>query len=85
MMVDVNQWIAREDGLLQVEDVVQEIMQKAGDIVYKHHLQRRVVPYAVQRAKAEMLSVVEVLLLPFFITQSHMLLDIFTTRCKKLL
>jgi hypothetical protein len=61
-VMDIDKWIEREDGLLQVEDVVQEIVQKAGDIVYKHHLQRRVVPYAVQRAKADMLSVVEVFL-----------------------
>ena len=54
-------WIRkREDGLLAVEEVVSWIVEEAGDVVYSHHLQRRVVPYAVQRAKAEMLSVVEV-------------------------
>lgn len=43
-----------------VEEIVQDILQRAGDIVYKHHIQRRVVPYAVVRAKADILAVVEV-------------------------
>lgn len=54
--------ISREDGQLVVEEVVMEVVQRAGDIVYKHHMQRRVVPYAVQRAKADILSVVEVII-----------------------
>lgn len=49
-----------EDGLLLVEELLGEIVQQAGNTVYRHHLQRRVVPYAVQRARADALAVVEV-------------------------
>ncbi len=63
--------IEREDGILQVEEVVMEVVQKAGEIIYKHHMQRRVVPYAVQRAKADMLSIIEVNPYCLFISLLH--------------
>lgn len=49
-----------EDSLLAVEEIVGQIVQQAGDTVYRHHLQRRVVPYAVQRAWADSMAVVGV-------------------------
>eukprot|EP01112_Ceratiomyxa_fruticulosa_P012708 TRINITY_DN3535_c0_g1_i2.p1 TRINITY_DN3535_c0_g1~~TRINITY_DN3535_c0_g1_i2.p1 ORF type:complete len:416 (-),score=109.45 TRINITY_DN3535_c0_g1_i2:31-1278(-) len=51
--------IQREDGIEMVEQVLNEIVQKAGDIVYKHHMQRRVVPYAVQRMKSDIITIID--------------------------
>lgn len=60
MRIPLKEIADKEDGLIFVEDVVQEIVQNAGDIIYTHHIQRRVVPYAVQRSAADILAMVEV-------------------------
>lgn len=60
MKLSLQDILAKEEGVCCVEEVVDEIVQRSGDVVYKHHIQRRVVPYAVMRATADMVSVVKV-------------------------
>ena len=55
-----DQIFKKEEGEKYVGAVVEEIIQKAGSIVYERYNQKRVVPFAVQRAKKDILGIVEV-------------------------
>jgi hypothetical protein len=50
----------REEGEIEVIKIVEEIVKQAGDVVYEHYIQRRVVPFAVVQAQQEILKITEV-------------------------
>jgi hypothetical protein len=52
--------IAKEEGENYVITVVEDIVKKAGNVVYEHYIQRRVVPFAVLQAKQAILELTEV-------------------------
>ncbi len=45
--------ISRETGEIFVQSLVEEIVQKSGQVVYDRYIQRRVVPFAIQQAKKD--------------------------------
>lgn len=51
--------LAQEEGERLAVEVVQEIVKKAGNIVYEHYIQRKVVPYAVQQTKEKILELIK--------------------------
>ncbi|PRP83578.1 hypothetical protein PROFUN_09127 [Planoprotostelium fungivorum] len=42
-----------ERGIQWVEEIMDDIIQKAGEIVFERYIQRKVVPFAVQQAKRD--------------------------------
>jgi hypothetical protein len=48
-----------EETDLIVQDLIDEIVGKARSIVFERYIQRRVVPFAVQSAKQDLLSALE--------------------------
>ena len=58
--INWNSIVAREEGENFIISVVEDIVKKAGDVVYEHYIQRRVVPFAVLQAKNAILELTEV-------------------------
>lgn len=50
----------RQEGEIFVIKLIQDLVQKAGDVVYEHYIQRRVVPFAVVQAQKQILNLTEV-------------------------
>lgn len=50
--------LEREKGERIAVEILDEIVLKAGDVVFEHYIQKRVVPFAVQQAKEELLTAI---------------------------
>ncbi len=56
-----DQIFAEERGENHVEELVEDIVRKAGEVVYERYIERRVVPFAVMQAKRDMLTIIKVI------------------------
>jgi hypothetical protein len=52
--------LEKEKGEAIVCEIVDEIIKSSGEIVFQRYIERKVVPFAVQKAQREILSVAEV-------------------------
>ena len=55
--------LAKEEGELTVETILQEIILQASDVVYLHYIQRKISPYVAEKAKTALFNIVEVSLI----------------------
>lgn len=67
--------IAQEEGELFVVRLVEELVQKAGAVVYEHYIQRRVVPYAVLQAKDHLIQILQYFFLECDVGEQDVELD----------
>lgn len=52
--------ISTDEGIGIVYELLGEIVEEACDILYNHHLEREIYPYAVKEAKKTILKIIDV-------------------------
>lgn len=55
-----NDLIATDDGVETVYELVEEVVQRASDIVFERYIENEIYPYAVREVKKAILRVIAV-------------------------